>query len=305
MRLAHWFTGFKQCRGIVEWFAASLIPIDKTDEQGGCAQTTMEPFQRLKIFGNETRFENQVLRRVSGDREFRSQNQFRTGCGKAFIGVRDLLKISAQIPDGQVELSLGLMGQIDNRAMLIASVQGIVGPFHEDLCPLQHGGGEESGNRAKNDLLKESGMHLTTFESTQDASLEWGSPESPLLRFHDPESEEEVGHGMAQYAGRKAPRAISDAVIKYAGQQRGRPIRRRMGEAEAKRYDCKRKPREGPETHVLEILIDKKPKQKPAPKNFLDKWNNDNKAEKSEHDYQPVKQRLRGKDVGIETQSPR
>ena len=52
------------------------------------------------------------------------------------------------------------MTQINNRTMLIAFVQGIVGPFHEDLRPLQHRCGEESGNRAENDLLKKSGMHL-------------------------------------------------------------------------------------------------------------------------------------------------
>jgi hypothetical protein len=55
-----------------------------------------------------------------------------------------------------------------------------------------------------------------------------GSPESPLLRFHDPEPEEQIRDGMGQYVGRKAPRSISDAVIKYAGQQRGRPIRIRL-----------------------------------------------------------------------------
>jgi hypothetical protein len=60
-------------------------------------------------------------------------------------------------------LFLGLMGQINNRTMLIAFVQGIVGPFHEDLRPLQHRGGEESRNRAENDLLKKSGMHLDHF----------------------------------------------------------------------------------------------------------------------------------------------
>ena len=78
-----------------------------------------------------------------------------------------------------------------------------------------------------------------------------------------------------------------------------------MGEAKTERYDCERKPREGPETHAPEILIDQKPEQKPAPKNLLDKWNNDNKAEKSENDCQPIKQRLPGKDVRIETQSSR
>lgn len=55
-----------------------------------------------------------------------------------------------------------------------------------------------------------------------------GSPESPLLRFHDAEPEDQIRDGMGQYAGGKAPRSISDAVIKYAGQQRGRPSRIRL-----------------------------------------------------------------------------
>src|SRR6266571_4725444 len=116
-----------------------------------------------------------------------------------------------------------------------------------------------------------------------------GLPESPLLRFHDPEPKEQIRDGMRQDAGREALRSISDAVIKDTGQHRGRPICRRMGEAETERYDCERKPREGPETHAPEILIHQKPKQKPAPKNFVDKWNNDNKAEETENDCQPVK----------------
>jgi hypothetical protein len=66
-------------------------------------------------------------------------------------------------PAASNPLFLKLMGQIDNRAMLIAFIQGIVGPFHEDLRPLQHRGGEKSSNHAENDLLKKGGMHLDYF----------------------------------------------------------------------------------------------------------------------------------------------
>ncbi len=62
------------------------------------------------------------------------------------------------------------------------------------------------------------------------------SPESPLLRFHDPGPEEQIRDGMGQYAGGKAPRSIGDATIKYAGQQRGRPIRIRLSLA---KRDCR------------------------------------------------------------------
>jgi len=56
----------------------------------------------------------------------------------------------------------GLMGQIDNCTMLIAFVQGVVGPFNEDLRPLQDRGGEKPRKRAENDLMEKSGMHLDT-----------------------------------------------------------------------------------------------------------------------------------------------
>jgi len=65
------------------------------------------------------------------------------------------------------------MGKVNDAAVLIAFVQGIVGPFHEDLGPLQNRGSEKSGNRAENDLLKKSGMHLRCSGSRRDASFEW------------------------------------------------------------------------------------------------------------------------------------
>jgi hypothetical protein len=55
---------------------------------------------------------------------------------------------------------LQLMGKVEDAAVLITFVQGIVGPFNKDLRPLQNRGSEKSGNRAENDLLKKSGMHL-------------------------------------------------------------------------------------------------------------------------------------------------
>jgi len=43
--------------------------------------------------------------------------------------------------------------------MLIALVQGVVGPFHEDFPPLDERGGKETGEGADEDFLEEGGVH--------------------------------------------------------------------------------------------------------------------------------------------------
>jgi len=43
--------------------------------------------------------------------------------------------------------------------VLVAFVQGVIGTFHENSGPFHERGGEKSGERADEDLLKESGVH--------------------------------------------------------------------------------------------------------------------------------------------------
>ena len=43
--------------------------------------------------------------------------------------------------------------------MLVALVQGVVGPFNEDPCPFDEAGRKESGEGADEDFLEESGVH--------------------------------------------------------------------------------------------------------------------------------------------------
>src|ERR1700682_1881558 len=105
VRRAYRFTRFKQGGGIVKWLAAAFIPIDETDEQGGVPHTRGKSFENLKVLGNKARFEDEVLRRVSGNGQLRGQHQFRASVGEAIVGAHDQLKIAAQIPDGGVELS--------------------------------------------------------------------------------------------------------------------------------------------------------------------------------------------------------
>ena len=105
MRRTDRFTRFKQGGGIVKWLAAAFIPIDETDEQGGGPHPRVKSFQNLKVLGNKARFEDEVLRRVSGDGKLWGQDQFRAGIGKAIVSAHDQLKIAAQIPNRRIELS--------------------------------------------------------------------------------------------------------------------------------------------------------------------------------------------------------
>jgi hypothetical protein len=52
-----------------------------------------------------------------------------------------------------------LLDRIEHCVVLVAFIQGVVSPFHEDFRPLDERGGEETGEGADEDLLEESGVH--------------------------------------------------------------------------------------------------------------------------------------------------
>ena len=105
MSLTNWFAALEQSGGIMKRLAASLISIDETDEQGRVSRPRMKLLEDLKILRDKTRFENQILRRIAGDGQFRRQNQLRARSGEALISADNLFKIAAQIPYGRVNLS--------------------------------------------------------------------------------------------------------------------------------------------------------------------------------------------------------
>jgi len=43
--------------------------------------------------------------------------------------------------------------------VLVALIQGVVGPFHEDFRPLNEARGKETGKGADEDFLEEGGVH--------------------------------------------------------------------------------------------------------------------------------------------------
>ena len=53
---------------------------------------SVQALDRLEILRNKARLEDEVLRRITGDRQFRRQNQFGSLIGKSLIGGEDLCR---------------------------------------------------------------------------------------------------------------------------------------------------------------------------------------------------------------------
>jgi len=98
----------------------------------------------------------------------------------------------------------------------------------------------------------------------------------------------QVGDGVRQDAGRKLLRAVSHAVVKRAGEQRGDPILRRMRKAKTDRDNDKRHQGKCPHRDALEIFINQETKKKSAPENFLDEWDDHGQPEEPQHNRHPV-----------------
>ncbi len=96
---------FEQSGGVTKWFAASFVTINEPDEQRRIADTSVQLCQQLQIFRNETRFENQILRRVSGHRQLGREHEFRARRREPLVRADDQLAISPQITHGRVDLS--------------------------------------------------------------------------------------------------------------------------------------------------------------------------------------------------------
>src|SRR5436309_47090 len=105
MRFADRFAALKQSGGIVKRFAAPLIAVNETDQQGRAPDARMKLIEDLEILRNKTRFEDEVLRRVSGNSQFWGQDQFGASGRETLVSADNLLKIATQIPDGRVNLS--------------------------------------------------------------------------------------------------------------------------------------------------------------------------------------------------------
>ena len=195
--------GLEQRGGIVKWFSFALVPFDIADEQRRCAQSRLEFFEHLQILRDEPRLEDEVLRRITGDRKFWRQHQVRAGLGQSLVGSRDLFEVPAQIADGRIDLGEAdlhapqtMCGPgVGNRfpvrgaavcdrrfvlrlgfqtnaglGVLVTFVQGFVGAGHKHFSPLEQRRGQEPGDGADHDFLEKGGVHGPPLSSRSGAS---------------------------------------------------------------------------------------------------------------------------------------
>ncbi len=105
MRFTDGFATLEQSGGIVKRLSASFIAINKTNKQRHVPHPRVKLLEDLEILRDETRFEDEVLRRIPRNRQFRRENQLCTGRSETLVSAGDLLEIAAQIPDDRVNLS--------------------------------------------------------------------------------------------------------------------------------------------------------------------------------------------------------
>src|SRR5438552_904289 len=104
VRFANRLAADQQSSRVMKRSAASFVSIDESNEQRRFADTAMKLIQDLERFRNKARFEDQVLRWITGDREFGRDNELGSIGSQAFVKLEDLLEITPQIPHGGIEL---------------------------------------------------------------------------------------------------------------------------------------------------------------------------------------------------------
>jgi hypothetical protein len=105
MRDTHRRISLEESRGIMERLAPSFVPVDEADEERCSADFFMQPLHHLNVLGNEAGLEEQILRRITGNGEFRHKNQVGPGGVQAFVGLQNFVGITPKITNRGVDLS--------------------------------------------------------------------------------------------------------------------------------------------------------------------------------------------------------
>jgi len=146
---------------------------------------------------------------------------------------------------------------------------------------------------------------LATLGSRRSAIDPRRLPETPFAIFHDPEPEQKVGNSVGHDTRRQVFRPICDAIVECARNEGRDPIRLGMGKPEPDGHNCKGEPGERANRDGVELFANQIAKQESAPEDFLDQWNDNDQAQKTENDRGPIRGLLSGKDFGIEAVKPR
>jgi len=110
---------------------------------------------------------------------------------------------------------------------------------------------------------------------------------------------------MGHDTRRQVFRPICDAIVECARNEGRDPVRSRMSKPEPDGHDREGEPGKRSKREAVELFANQIAKQESAPEDFLDQWNDNDQAQKTEDDRGPVRGRLAGKNFRIEAVEPR
>ena len=92
--------------GVAEGLAGAfaLVVVDVADQQRHFLDLAGEVIERLQAFRDELRLEDQVARRIAGEREFRGDDEVGTLFQAFAVGLEQALRIPGEVPDHSVDL---------------------------------------------------------------------------------------------------------------------------------------------------------------------------------------------------------
>ena len=94
----------EQSGGVEEGLAAPVVVINVTDEERDGAEALVQALECLEILRHEPRLEDKILWRITGDRQFGSQDQFGASGRESLVGGEDLFTVPTKIPDSEIDL---------------------------------------------------------------------------------------------------------------------------------------------------------------------------------------------------------
>src|SRR5262245_29533473 len=101
---ANGFAALEQRCRVMKRPATSVVSVNKADQQCSATNPSVKLFYDLEGFRNKSRFEDEVLRRITGYGQFGSNNQIRAGLGQSLVRMGDLGEVARQIANSRIDL---------------------------------------------------------------------------------------------------------------------------------------------------------------------------------------------------------
>ena len=108
--------------GVVKGLPRPGVRVDESDNQRHASDFAMERFERGQVQRDEARFEYEILRRISGDREFRGDDEFRAAFDETMVCRDDFAVVFREGTDGGIDLREADFHASESRRTLMSGV---------------------------------------------------------------------------------------------------------------------------------------------------------------------------------------